>query len=337
MAYVRENVNGTSPQDLNKLNENFMTIWQKVFGDIDFSDATNNLKEKICTQWIPVQGEGNFDKNNDIKIRFFVPPNTKKIKASSFNFIAEQYRMDSDVANGGGGVENVEIAMSMQSSNVAVSTNVSTNANITTEIQGISQSKPIEKWGGTGVTFPSHDRCTINFYPSDNGTVDVTRLTSRYFATSVGGQQIDLAPLIRGYIQPAGSDKAYTGWYADLGLFQHTHDISHNHSFSLRQEPHKHDIALEPHTHSASGKINLDPHSHDLNEGIKVSTKDIGTIIVNVNGTDLFTMSSSDKTKNDIDLTKNINIGQWNTISVSTNTLARIVMYGTIELITNFL
>lgn len=45
-SYVREDICGTTPQDLNKINMNNMAIWQKVFGDINFSDTDKDLKKE---------------------------------------------------------------------------------------------------------------------------------------------------------------------------------------------------------------------------------------------------------------------------------------------------
>ena len=39
MAYIRQEIRGTSGQDIAKMNENFMGIYEKVFGDINFSDT----------------------------------------------------------------------------------------------------------------------------------------------------------------------------------------------------------------------------------------------------------------------------------------------------------
>ena len=61
MTYIRQDINSTSPQDLLKINENFMNIFEKVFGDINFSDTAQELQTKIMTQYLSVQGEGNFE------------------------------------------------------------------------------------------------------------------------------------------------------------------------------------------------------------------------------------------------------------------------------------
>ena len=81
MTYVREEVRGTTGQDIMKINENFMNIFEKVFGDINFSDTDTALQNSILTQYIPFQGDGNLDKTYPLYVRFYVPPNIKTIKA----------------------------------------------------------------------------------------------------------------------------------------------------------------------------------------------------------------------------------------------------------------
>ena len=50
MAYIRQEIRGTSGQDIAKMNENFMGIYEKVFGDINFSDTDTALQNSILTQ-----------------------------------------------------------------------------------------------------------------------------------------------------------------------------------------------------------------------------------------------------------------------------------------------
>ena len=97
MPYVREQIHGTSGQDIMKINENFMSIFEKVFGDINFSDTDEALQKSILTQYIPFQGDGNLNKNYPLTIRFYVPPNVKKVNKASLNVFLENYRMDSDI------------------------------------------------------------------------------------------------------------------------------------------------------------------------------------------------------------------------------------------------
>ena len=52
MAYIRQDVHGTSGQDILKINENFMNIFEKVFGYINFSDVDSELQKRINKQWI---------------------------------------------------------------------------------------------------------------------------------------------------------------------------------------------------------------------------------------------------------------------------------------------
>ena len=111
MTYIRQDINSTSPQDLLKINENFMNIFEKVFGDINFSDTAQELQTKIMTQYLSVQGEGNFDSSYPLEIRFFVPPNVKSIKSSSFNIVTGCYRFDSGIIEDGGGYTSANISL----------------------------------------------------------------------------------------------------------------------------------------------------------------------------------------------------------------------------------
>ena len=115
MPYVREQIHGTSGQDIMKINENFMSIFEKVFGDINFSDTDEALQKSILTQYIPFQGDGNLDKNYPLTIRFYVPPNVKKVNKASLNVFLENYRMDSDITQGGGGVAGGDVSLSVAS------------------------------------------------------------------------------------------------------------------------------------------------------------------------------------------------------------------------------
>ena len=92
MTYVREEVRGTTGQDIMKFNENFMNIFEKVFGDINFSDTDTALQNSILTQYIPFQGDGNVDKTYPLYVRFYVPPNIKTIKGATLNAFVENYR-----------------------------------------------------------------------------------------------------------------------------------------------------------------------------------------------------------------------------------------------------
>ena len=125
MAYIRQDVHGTSGQDILKINENFMNIFEKVFGDINFSDVDSEMQRRINKQWIPVQGEGNLDSSNPLRIRFFIPPNTTKLVSSNFNVATENYRMDSSITSS---AESKQEVVSIVSSESPKSTQTSTTA-----------------------------------------------------------------------------------------------------------------------------------------------------------------------------------------------------------------
>ena len=139
MAYIRQEIRGTSGQDIAKMNENFMGIYEKVFGDINFSDTDTALQNSILTQYIPFQGEGNLDSKYPLTIRFYVPPNVKKIKNATVNVFLENYRMDSDITEGGGGVAGGEVNLS-----------VASGGGYTNTLSQGTQTSYVRKWGSPG-------------------------------------------------------------------------------------------------------------------------------------------------------------------------------------------
>lgn len=318
MAYKREDINGTSPLDIKKINDNLRNVWSKVFGDINFSDADNDLKSKILTQWIPVQGEGNFDKNFPLTIRFFVPLNTKKIVSTNFNMVCERYRMDSGVAEGGGASSNVDIAMSMGSALA--------NGSV---VNGGDRTSYVNSWGNWNPDDPnsdSYDKVSIpasyrlfKEVAQNDRTIPSLITDNVPYGASTGYYGLyKFAPVYFG-----ASNGKSTAW-VDLSTLQHKHTIpAHGHNFSQT-----------PHTHSASGKVSFADHEHGLKEGIKISTQDAQGVDITINGERFASMNSiSAPVINNLDITDKIKIGEWNIIECTTINLARIVLYGTIELI----
>lgn len=348
---ARENINGVTPQDLNKLNTNFQQIWKTLFGGIDFSSTNNDLKKRIQTQTIPVQGEGNFDKNFPLHIRFYVPSNVKTITSTSFNLICERYRMDSGVAMDGGSVVNAPIEMSLASANTGIASVSSPTVGVssvssssTTSSSGGGTSAYVDLWG--------------NWYPGDpvpSGDVVAINPSSYLFGRAIPDKQavyniIDIAPYgVSGVYKFAPVYKGYsetsseTEYWLDLASVQHKHEIPNHthsipsHSHTITMQPHTHSITLQPHTHEASAKLNIPAHKHDLNEGIQISKTDATGVTVKLNGTTITTMdSTANNTKNNLDITDKINIGAWNVIECSTLSLARITLYGIIELVMKY-
>lgn len=352
---ARENINGVTPQDLNKMNTNFMSIWKTLFGGLDFSDTNNELKKKIQTQQMPVQGESNFDMNFPAYIRFFVPTNTKEITSTSFNIICERYRMDSGVAMDGGSIIDAPIEMSLASASTGI-------ASVSSPTVGVSSV------GGGGSTSASNSELStyVNYWGNwnpkepDDPSYDVIATVAPYkfySDTNETGNNAGDFP-ISGYppYGTAESDLAnYPHYFAavyeddrarhwlDLATVQHKHIIpSHkhtlpDHSHNVSLEPHTHTIELEPHTHEASAKISIPDHSHKLKEGIQISQSDALGVNVKLNGNVIATLdSASNSIKNNVDAKDFVKIGEWNTIECTTQNLARITIYGIIELVMNY-
>ena len=297
MPYVREQIHGTSGQDIMKINENFMSIFEKVFGDINFSDTDEALQKSILTQYIPFQGDGNLDKNYPLTIRFYVPPNVKKVNKASLNVFLENYRMYSDITEGGGGVAGGSVSLS-----------VASGGGYSNSLSQGSSTSYVKKWGS-----PPHEYVAPTQAFNKNGTIEIN---AGGLVNNPGTNSLGLGTLNA----KIGSTSTYV---ADLLRLQHSHEIP----------PHSHSISIEPHTHSGSASVTIPSHHHSLKEGIRVSTTAPGTTTIAVNGTNVCSVSASKVSENDVDITSYIKVGEWNIIKVSTTNLARISVYGTIEAI----
>lgn len=308
MPYVREQIHGTSGQDIMKINENFMSIFEKVFGDINFSDTDEALQKSILTQYIPFQGDGNLDKNYPLTIRFYVPPNVKKVNKASLNVFLENYRMDSDITEGGGGVAGGSVSLS-----------VASGGGYSNSLSQGSSTSYVKKWGSGGLEYTAPTRfisteSTAGRITSSDGRVRFIYDTN-YPDPTLGVPTETTIPYNN------GSSTRHS--YLDMMMLQHSHEIP----------AHSHSISIEPHTHSGSASVTIPSHHHSLKEGIRVSTTAPGTTTISVNGTNVCSVSASKVSENDVDITSYIKVGEWNIIKVSTTNLARISVYGTIEAI----
>ena len=114
--------------------------------------------------------------------------------------------------------------------------------------------------------------------------------------------------------------------YADLKNFQHSHELP----------PISVSVSVPPHSHTGEASVDIPEHTHELKEGIRVSTTAPGTTNVYVNDNKVCSVSSGNATANNIDISQYVNIGEWNIIKVDTTNLARISVYGTIEAIMKY-
>lgn len=308
MSYVRQDINGISPQDIMKMNQNFMDIFSKVFGDINFSDVDTAMKKKINTQWLPVQGEGNLDSTYPLYIRFFVPPNTEAIKTTSFNFMAEQYRMDSSVTSGGGGVAGGSVLLSIASGGGQTNT-----------VSADASTSYVYKWGGVGVDAPNVPMYYITDWSDLICEDGITGRVYGYVSDPSGALGAPITVRNGASLVPSAPNKFMA---LDMYLLQHTHKIPE----------HSHIVSFDAHTHSGSANISIPEHSHNLNEGVKVSTVEPKGLKIFVNDI-LVNDMNNNKVLNSVDIKDKIRIGEWNTIKATTTSLARMVCYGTIEII----
>ena len=303
MTYVREEVRGTTGQDIMKINENFMNIFEKVFGDINFSDTDTALQNSILTQYIPFQGDGNVDKTYPLYVRFYVPPNIKTIKGATLNAFVENYRMDSDVTKGGGGVAGGSVNLS-----------ISGGGSCTGSGYTASKTAYVTKWG----TPPYEYKAPTKYLIDGNMNGNMSSLMGGFLQST---DKVGLASVIL-----SGMHSHKVTPYADLKNFQHSHELP----------PISVSVSVPPHSHTGEASVTIPEHTHELKEGIRVSTTAPGTTNVYVNDNKVCSVSSGNATANNIDISQYVNIGEWNIIKVDTTNLARISVYGTIEAIMKY-
>ena len=368
MAYIRQDVHGTSGQDILKINENFMNIFEKVFGDINFSDVDSELQKRINKQWIPVQGEGNLDSSNPLKIRFFIPPNTTKLVSTNFNVITENYRMDSSITSTQESKQEViAVASSFEpqqtktasSETVAVSSVSSETVGVTsvsdttvgiTSVAGGGQTsddgggyvKYVRKWGGANGSEYTHPTDPLD--PSSNvvwlnggyvytsGRDDMGALIKKVYYTGIEHHAVDFQQWQHSHEIPAHGHWV-KGHSHDITLKPHTHTVSLKaHAHDITMKAHSHEVVIPGHDHTINASVTIPEHSHKLNEGVKISSTNPSNVKFKINGTEFCTLNGNDA-KNNIDITENVKIGEWNVIEISASTVARAVVYGTVELI----
>lgn len=314
MAVAREQITGTTPQDINKMNKNMETLWFKLFGNLEMSDTNSEFIKNVMTQWIPIQGEGNLDVSNPYKLRFYIPPNTKSITKTSVNVQIERYKMDSSITEGGGRSIGMDISMSMGSANVGVSS-VGGGGGSASTTSLVSRWYPYSENGAKGDYFsPGTRMLTKDIFLS------LTQEGNIFYGNPTGGHVLG----------------AKTPMYSDSVALMDLSALNHEHDVAISTPPHSHNIILAPHTHTAIGTIDLPDHSHALKEGIKLASVAPADVNVKLNGTSISVLNGDSAYKNDINVSEYIKIGEWNTIECTTSNLARINIYGVIELVQKF-
>ena len=354
MAYIRQRISGTTPQDIKKMNDNIENLWFKTFGDITYDDVNSDMQNKVMTQWLPVQGEGNIDSSHPLYIRFFIPPNVRKIKTSNFNIITSRYRMDSDITNSqpskvyeSATTSSVYPETSRTSSTMNEVTRTSSSASSgvasvggggSTSSSGGGATAYIEKWGTPPklTNAPSTYIGLSTVKPSQMGT---------YYATTN-----DTKDTMGVVVTQNNTNTGAITEIVDLHWLQHCHSVpnhyhtlpTHSHNISL--QPHSHNITIPSHyhetifpshSHTVDVELEIPEHAHNLNEGIKESAEEPKGIVIYINDNRCSdSLYGDNRTQNDIDITENLNIGAWNIIKVVSNNVSRVTIYGTIEMIT---
>lgn len=316
MAFRRNNITKSGLQGLAEkyINDNFMALFSKVSGgNINYADLDTSTQNRIQTQWIPFQAEGNLDANYPLETRIYVPPSVKEIKSASLNAIATKYRMDSSIAENAEQFTTIDVNINMGGSTLVFGQTSSGGGG------AISDTFFVDEWGTPPYQFEAP---TAYIYNGSNTEV------SKPTQNASGG-------FIRrsGTTSTLGSVNAYASYmgsevnYADLRNFQHTHKVvapSHTHVLSATSMAH---------SHSGTARCVLPKHYHNLNEGVKLSTANPSSIEVQINNTKVGkVLSGNGSTMTDIDVKKNIKNG-WNIVKVIGAGVGRITIYGVVEVV----
>ena len=313
MAFRRHNITKSGLAGLAEkyINDNFMALFSKVSGgNINYADLDTNVKNRINTQWIPFQAEGNLDANFPLETRIYLPPNVKEIKSATMSAVASNYRMDSDVALSDDFFSLVDVNIAMGGATTVIG-NTTTNGG-----GSINESFYVEEWGTPPYTY---DAPTSWVY--ENGSY-IKNASGGYVRGSNGkGLGTIFAKM------PLGSSNGELREYVDFKNWQHTHKViapSHSHGIQA--------TALS-HSHEGYAKLSLPKHSHKLNEGVKVSTKQPSGIELQVNDRKVGrVLSGTNDTVVDVDILKECKVG-WNHIKVLGMGVGRITIYGVIEIV----
>lgn len=313
MAFRRNNITKSGLQGLAEkyINDNFMALFSKVSGgNINYTDLDTNTRNKINTQWIPFQAEGNLDANFPLETRIYLPPNVKEIKSASLSAVASNYRMDSDIALSDDFFSLVEVEIAMGGATTVIGSTTTGGGG------AINDSFYVEEWGTPPYTYSAPSGWVYN-----NGSY-IKSVNGGYVRGSGGG---GLGTIVA--TMPLNSSSGTLTDYVDFKNWQHTHKIiapSHSHAISATALSHKHEGYAE---------LSLPKHSHKLNEGIKVSTKAPSSIEVQVNDRKVGkVLSGTNDTMVDVDILDECKVG-WNHIKVIGAGVGRITIYGVIEVV----
>lgn len=355
---VREEVRGTSGQDLAKINDNFSNLFLKLYGNINFEDVGQEVQRKLTTQYFTFQGESNLDGNYPMYVRFFVPPNVKIVKNAVLNAIVEAYRMDSGVALSQTVSCDLDLDINLATSPVTVRGQVQSGGTKTsqngggatsedggggTSLDGGNYTLPIARWG---ISPNLAVAPTEHMISSDIVRPPLYLVNNHGYVTTADTKQtLGVVPFKVTY-KDVDMEQGFEINVVDLWNFAHEHDIpphyhalrEHSHWIKEHQhliDPHTHEFVAttDPHTHTGKVHFTLPTHDHPLNEGIKISTKAIEPVTIKVNDNNVTTITSAELTKNGVDITDKIKIGQWNIIQVNSTSVARCTIYGNVECI----
>jgi hypothetical protein len=276
------------------------------------AQEANKLNNMLMWIWKKIHGDINFvDVNPNVKAQMFTnwlqPQGEGNL--DSTHPIYFRFYVPADVKKIKSASLNAIVSRYRMDSAVTASSGQITTAAIVTSGSSNVETAPVDKWGpydsiGTPQQPSTGAENIVSMDPVSDGYI-----ADGYYKEVGSGGGLMMA-VAKAVIQ--GTQELYA--WVDLYRMQHRHNIQHS--------------------HSGSANITIEGHSHGLNEGIIESSVQPQLVNIYLNDNVIVTaMSEVDSVKNNLDILPYVVPGQWNIIKITCDNLARITVYGIIELV----
>ena len=260
----------------------------------------------------------NVDQVNGLQLNIYLPSDTLSIRQAILRFVILPFRSYSATTKSGGAT------VPTTSSGGSVQTSTASGGGSTpTSSSGGGVAKSTASGGGSTPTSTAGGNhvhrmfSTVGFSTNDQPDLLVRAGAN----SSMGSQSLYL---------PAGN-AAPAEYYTAGSSGNHSHTVtigSHTHSFEIPN--HSHTVTIQPHSHNFTipahdHTVTIPAHSHDIAHGIYTSTfaQGVGVIINGINRTNQLGGKFNSSQAN-LNIAPYLNIGQWNTIELTSEQLGRL-------------
>lgn len=239
----------------------------------------------------------NVDQSHGLTLYVYLPPETLSVRRALLNFRLLPFRSYSSTTESGGG------SVQTSSNGGSVQTTTANGGGTSTSTQsGGSVSKTTASGGSYSDTTSNQTFIALPYQTQGPSDIDVNGYATHYH---------------RGVLDGSHFNHSHS-----VSIPSHSHGFSvpsHTHAFSVPN--HTHSITIPSHNHS----VTIPSHSHGIKHGIYVGTfaRGVGVIINGINRTTALGGKFNTSQAN-IEIGQYLNIGQWNEITLTSDSLGRI-------------